>query len=176
MNYEQFFEKFNVRATRQERDAEISNLKAQLSLKEAEAAKAIRLLGFSSLQLSCDELSIRASTLDFEKKKLVDQVSQLEVVSDKVAELDADLMGMALHLDEEFYPRYLTTIAGQRVPVMATTTALSTTFVHDSTIPLVLAVDHEASGAGLSTEVPSPSKIVFKKEELDTTSKHTTAP
>ncbi|GJW65346.1 hypothetical protein Tco_0117230 [Tanacetum coccineum] len=90
-----------------ERDAEIANLKAQLSLKEAEVAEAIRLRGqvtalesaaatkdsdlesynthiakvtqdLSNLQLSCDELSIKASSLEFEKDKLVDQVSKLE--------------------------------------------------------------------------------------------------
>ncbi|GJS73019.1 hypothetical protein Tco_0705860 [Tanacetum coccineum] len=32
---------------------------------------------------------------------------QVKVLSDKVAELDANLMRMALHLDEEFYPQYL---------------------------------------------------------------------
>nr|GEU68651.1 hypothetical protein [Tanacetum cinerariifolium] len=97
----------------------------------------------SNLQLSCDELSIKAASLESEKDKLIDQVSTLEgicsglrdkvigyklfkdqieavqdeqvkVLSDKVVGLDADLMGMALHLDEEFYPRYLTTIAGRR--------------------------------------------------------------
>ncbi|GKC54987.1 hypothetical protein Tco_1077732 [Tanacetum coccineum] len=180
-----------------ERDAEIASLKAQLSLKEAESAEAIRLhsqvaiveaaraseqnglkernmalegqvvaLEFeaatkdselassnthiakltqdlSNLQLSCDELSIKASSLEFEKDKLVDQVSKLEstcselrdkvssyklfkehieavrdvqvkVLSDRFTELDANLMGMALHLDEEFYLRYLTTLAGRR--------------------------------------------------------------
>ncbi|GKF29983.1 hypothetical protein Tco_0096325, partial [Tanacetum coccineum] len=152
-----------------ERDAEIANLKAKLSLKEAEAAEAIRLCGqvaalesaaatkdselgssnthiakvtqdLSNLQLSCDELSIKASSLEFEKDKLVDQVSilegtcselrdkvsgyklfkerieavqdvQVKVLSDRLAELDANLMGMALHLDEEFYPCFLTTIS-----------------------------------------------------------------
>ncbi|GJS89959.1 hypothetical protein Tco_0772595 [Tanacetum coccineum] len=158
-----------------ERDAEIANLKAQLSLKEDEAAEAIRLCGqiavvetakaarasdLESLKernadleghvaalefaaLSCDELSIKASFLEFEKDKLVDQLSKLEdicselrdevssyklfkeqieavqdvqvkVLSDRVAELDANLMGMALHLYEEFYPHFLTTIAGRR--------------------------------------------------------------
>ncbi|GKD06510.1 hypothetical protein Tco_1181484, partial [Tanacetum coccineum] len=95
----------------------------------------------SSLQLSCEELSIKSSSLESEKDKLIDQVSiledtcsglcdevmgyklfkeQIEVVqdeqvkmlSDKVAGIDADLIGMAFHLDEEFYPRFLTTIAG----------------------------------------------------------------
>nr|GEY29622.1 hypothetical protein [Tanacetum cinerariifolium] len=36
------------------------------------------------------------------------------VLSEKVVGLDVDIMGMALHLDEEFYPCFLTTIAGRR--------------------------------------------------------------
>ncbi|GKA76549.1 hypothetical protein Tco_0783010, partial [Tanacetum coccineum] len=86
-----------------EKDVEIANIKAQLSLKEAEAAEAICLCSqiavievanvtrageLESLkeqnvalegQLSCDDLSIKASTLECEKDKLVDQVSELEV-------------------------------------------------------------------------------------------------
>ncbi|GJV82140.1 hypothetical protein Tco_1518010 [Tanacetum coccineum] len=87
----------------------------------------------SSLHLSCDELSIKASSFEFEKEKLVDQVSKLEgtcfvlrdevsgyklfkeqveavhdeqvkALSDHIAGLDFDLMEMALHTDEEFYP------------------------------------------------------------------------
>ncbi|GJX17001.1 hypothetical protein Tco_0217833 [Tanacetum coccineum] len=97
----------------------------------------------SSLQLSFEELSIRASSLESQKGGLTDRVSSLEtacsvlrtqvsgyklfkeqieavqdeqvkVLSDRVAKLDSGLMGMAVHLDEEFYPRFLTTIAGQR--------------------------------------------------------------
>ncbi|GJT89758.1 putative reverse transcriptase domain-containing protein [Tanacetum coccineum] len=96
----------------------------------------------SNLQLSYDELSVKASSLEFKKDKLIDQVSALEttcfglrdevmgyklfkkqievvqdaqvkVLSDRVVELDADLMRMALYLDEEFYPRCLTTVASQ---------------------------------------------------------------
>nr|GEV03441.1 transposase (putative), gypsy type [Tanacetum cinerariifolium] len=169
-----------------EMDTEIAGLKAQLSLKEAEATEAIRLRSritdieaadatltgelkslkernatlesavvakdseiakltqdLSSLQLSCDDLSIKASTLECENDKIIDQVSELEAtcsglrnevagyklfkeqveavqdeqfkaLSDRVAHIDSDLMDMALHMDEEFYPRYLTTIAGRR--------------------------------------------------------------
>nr|GEU75859.1 ankyrin repeat family protein [Tanacetum cinerariifolium] len=183
-----------------EKDTEIASLKAQLSLKEAEATEAIRLQGqiaaveaaeatritklnslrernvslegqvtalesavvskdaeiassqsyvaklthdLSSLQLSCDELSVKASSLVFEKDKPVDHVSGLEVtcsglrdevmgyklfkerveelhdeqmrvLSDRVAIIDSDLMEMVLHMDAEFYPRYLTTIVGRR--------------------------------------------------------------
>nr|GEU41852.1 ribonuclease H-like domain-containing protein [Tanacetum cinerariifolium] len=146
-----------------ERNAEIASLIAQLSLKEAKATEAIRLcdqvvvveateaaranvkLAFSHaqvakltqdlsrLQLSCDELSVKASSLEFEKDKLIDQVSALETtcsglrdevmaykllkeqveamqdeqvkaLGDRVAAIDSDLMEMALHMEEEFYP------------------------------------------------------------------------
>ncbi|GJV90249.1 hypothetical protein Tco_1538062 [Tanacetum coccineum] len=61
------------------------------------------------------------------------------------------------------------------VPVIATTTALSTTFIQASTVPPVLVVDYEDSGIGPSTKVSSPSKIAFEKEELETKLEHTTA-
>ncbi|GKF47448.1 hypothetical protein Tco_0137250, partial [Tanacetum coccineum] len=54
---------------------------------------------------------------------------------------------------------------GVTVPTaIATTTALSTTFVETSSVPLI---PH--------AEAPS-SLIVFKKKELDTTPEHTAAP
>ncbi|GKG41004.1 hypothetical protein Tco_0470216, partial [Tanacetum coccineum] len=37
---------------------------------------------------------------------------QIKTLSDKVAGLDAELMGITLHLDEKFYPSFFTTIAG----------------------------------------------------------------
>ncbi|GKA37171.1 hypothetical protein Tco_0723736 [Tanacetum coccineum] len=133
-----------------ERDAEIASLKAQLSLKEAKATKAIRLHGqvttveavkatrvnelnglkertmalkgqvaaLEFMALSCDELSVKDASLESEKDKLAVQVSTLEAicsgVRDEVSGLESELMEMALHMDEEFYPRYLTTIAGRR--------------------------------------------------------------
>ncbi|GJW76755.1 hypothetical protein Tco_0138437 [Tanacetum coccineum] len=270
-------------------EGRVTALESAVVAKDFEVAKLTQEL--SSLQPSCDDLSIKASILECEKDKLVDQAVrdvQVKVLSDRIAELDANLMGMALHLDEEFYPRYLTTIAGRSlaevaahnpaaeadyvdalnalhaveflllaqlpshkdasiydlmdllrlegtpadilklsllqpspeqlmlpihrlgdqanaasrqlsisdtlvplveslsaenlvgeastsgVPVTATTTALSTTFVQDSTIPLVSVVNHEASGAGSSTVVPPSSEIVFEKE-LETTPEHTMA-
>ncbi|GJX29572.1 hypothetical protein Tco_0237651 [Tanacetum coccineum] len=113
----------------------------ELVSSNAQIAKLTQVL--SNFQLSCDELSIKDASLESEKDKLIDQVFMLEttcselrdevsgyklfkeqieavhdeqvkVLSYKVAGLDADLMGMALHLDEEFYPRFLTTIAGLR--------------------------------------------------------------
>nr|GEV51254.1 hypothetical protein [Tanacetum cinerariifolium] len=37
----------------------------------------------------------------------------MKVLDDKVAKLDADLLEMALHLEEKFYPHILTTISGR---------------------------------------------------------------
>ncbi|GJY29400.1 hypothetical protein Tco_0405167 [Tanacetum coccineum] len=42
------------------------------------------------------------------------QDAQMNIVNDKVAKLDANLLEMALHLEEKFYPYLLTTISGQR--------------------------------------------------------------
>ncbi|GJW22021.1 hypothetical protein Tco_0032643 [Tanacetum coccineum] len=95
----------------------------------------------SSLELSCDELSVKAASLESQRDGFADQVSLLETtcfglryqvsiyelfkeqyeaiqdeqvkaLSDRVAGLDSELMALALYLDEEFYPRFLTTIAG----------------------------------------------------------------
>nr|GEW27191.1 hypothetical protein [Tanacetum cinerariifolium] len=97
----------------------------------------------SSLKTSFGEVTIKAASLESEKDDLVGQVSALEttyfglreqvsgyelfkeqiedvqneqvkIPSDKVAGIGVDLMKMALHLDEEFYPCFLTTIAGRR--------------------------------------------------------------
>ncbi|GJR03356.1 hypothetical protein Tco_0526340 [Tanacetum coccineum] len=180
-----------------ERDTEIAHLKSLLSLKEVEAAEAIRLHGqlsmveaadatkstelrdlkernfalegekdalyekvatlesvttsketelasltaqvvqltsdLSGFQLSRDELSSKVAILESERDRLADQNSLLEsafelfkgrmeaiqdeqatVLGNRVADLDAQLLEMAAHLDEEFYPRFLTAISGRR--------------------------------------------------------------
>ncbi|GJW73151.1 hypothetical protein Tco_0132521 [Tanacetum coccineum] len=61
------------------------------------------------------------------------------------------------------------------IPAMATTTALCTTFTQTSSVPLISVADYEVLGAEPPTKVPSPPKIVFEKEELETTSEHATA-
>ncbi|GJT10762.1 hypothetical protein Tco_0857804 [Tanacetum coccineum] len=87
----------------------------------------------SGFQLSCDELSSKVVFLESERDRLADQNSLLEsafelfkgpmeamqdeqatVLGNRVAELDAKLLEMATHLDEEFYPRFLTAISGRR--------------------------------------------------------------
>nr|GFC31455.1 hypothetical protein [Tanacetum cinerariifolium] len=134
-----------------EKDVEIANLKALLSLKEDEAAKATTVEAAevakvgelncfkernAALEVNKDTLegqvvalesaaaakdnklaSLAAQVLGYELFKEqyeAVQDEQVNILSDKVAGLDAKLMEMALHLDEEFYPCFLTTIAGRR--------------------------------------------------------------
>ncbi|GJS31593.1 hypothetical protein Tco_0492213 [Tanacetum coccineum] len=342
-----------------DRDAEVASLKAQLTLKEAEALVAISLRGqiatveaakaarvgeldglkkrnsylkgqvavlesataikdaelassnaqivkvtqeLSNFQLSCDELSIKAASFESEKDNLISLVSTLEgtcsglrdevsgyklfkekikvvqdeqvkMPSDKVAGINADRMGMALHLDEEFYPQYLAALRGSigcaidkgikdglaadidhgkagrglaevaaynlaaganyvaavsalrdmdfpllaqlashkdasmsnlmdllrlKVVIGETSLSFSLDVIHvrvqriridatahrlslfDALVPLIEPLSTknligEASTSGPSAEVPSPSKIVFENEELETTLEHTTA-
>nr|GEY91474.1 hypothetical protein [Tanacetum cinerariifolium] len=105
--------KFERKCNRQadllkEKDVEIANFKAQLSLKEAEAIEAIRLRSqvyaikaaktarvgkLNSLktldvdkgtlegQLSCDELSVKTASLESQKDCLIDQVSSSKATS-----------------------------------------------------------------------------------------------
>ncbi|GJX93127.1 hypothetical protein Tco_0347713 [Tanacetum coccineum] len=154
------------------RVAEVESLKAQLLLKETEAAKATRLRVqvavakamekmhvdeidtlkqknvvlenekesldgkvtelqslVSTKDLELKDLNVVVSSLRSQKDSLVDQVSgfeqlkeqikefqdaQMNIVNDMAAKLDADLLEMALHLEEKFYPHLLTTISGQR--------------------------------------------------------------
>ncbi|GJX88752.1 hypothetical protein Tco_0340766 [Tanacetum coccineum] len=111
-----------------EKDAKIVSLKAQLSLKEAEAVEILALEEEKSVLESkvvalesanatkvVELLSVKASSLEVKRDRLISQDEQVKVLSVKVAGLDAELMGMALHLDEEFYPCFLTTIAGRSI-------------------------------------------------------------
>ncbi|GJX83771.1 gypsy type transposase [Tanacetum coccineum] len=83
----------------------------------------------STKDLELKDLNVVVSSLRSQKDSLVDQVSgfeqlkeqikefqdaQMNIVNDMAAKLDADLLEMALHLEEKFYPHLLTTISGQR--------------------------------------------------------------
>nr|GEW84989.1 putative reverse transcriptase domain-containing protein [Tanacetum cinerariifolium] len=108
--------KFKRKCNRQadllkEKDVEMANLKAQSSLNEDEATEAIHLCG----QVAIVEAAkpARVNELDELKYEVV-QDEHVKVLSDRVAGLDAEIIGMALHLDYEFYRRFLTTIVGRR--------------------------------------------------------------
>ncbi|GKC39418.1 hypothetical protein Tco_1051802, partial [Tanacetum coccineum] len=128
-----FGEEFNVGTARQAflnkeaRDDDVENLKAQLLLKETEAAEAARLRAQRNVALENEkdsldgkvtELQSLVFAKDLELKDLNVVVSSLKSQNnglvDQVAKLDADLLEMALHLEEKFYPHLLNTISGRR--------------------------------------------------------------
>ncbi|GKA54144.1 hypothetical protein Tco_0753093 [Tanacetum coccineum] len=114
------------------------------TIESANVAKEVELTSLSSqvtrltsdlsdLQLSHDELNSQVASLDSERDGLISQRSSLEsafelfrthreatqdeqakVLGTRDAELDAQLLEMAAHLDEEFYPHFLTAISGRR--------------------------------------------------------------
>ncbi|GJT55338.1 hypothetical protein Tco_0990392 [Tanacetum coccineum] len=89
------------------RDDEVENLKAQLLLKETKAVHA--------LETTCSSLRGPVSEYEQLKEQIEEfQDAQMNIVNDKVAKLDGDLLEMALHLEEKFYPHLLTPISGWR--------------------------------------------------------------
>nr|GEW70775.1 hypothetical protein [Tanacetum cinerariifolium] len=112
------------------RDEEIENLKAQLLLKEIEAAEAfclraqvsatedmekMRAAKIDSLKRRNVALENEKDSLDGKKDGLVDQVHALETTCSGLRDqLDTNLLEMALYLDGKFYPHLLTTISGRR--------------------------------------------------------------
>ncbi|GKE20060.1 hypothetical protein Tco_1431572 [Tanacetum coccineum] len=123
------------------REGEIENLKAQLLLREAETAEAIRLPMSKERELT--DLNALVTFVKSQNDNLVNRVYELEissfglqekvtvyencmdqlekfqddwmkVVIDKFDKLYTDFVEMALHLEEKFHPRLLTTIFERR--------------------------------------------------------------
>ncbi|GKA35595.1 hypothetical protein Tco_0722086 [Tanacetum coccineum] len=112
-----------VEAADAARDVELASLSSQVANLTAD------LFGF---RLSRNELNSKVASLESEKDCLATQKSSLEsalelfkeqvekmqdkhmrALSERVAAIDSDLLEMVLQMDAEFYPRYLTTIAGR---------------------------------------------------------------
>ncbi|GKD43261.1 hypothetical protein Tco_1267906 [Tanacetum coccineum] len=73
----------------------------------------------TSLTSKRDKLTSEVSTLhtafqDFKKKAEAQQEEQARVLYNRVAELEAYVMDVSGRLEGEFYPAYLTTLAGRR--------------------------------------------------------------
>ncbi|GJU40384.1 hypothetical protein Tco_1193341 [Tanacetum coccineum] len=66
------------------------------------------------LEITCSNLRDQVSRYERLKEQIKEfQDAQMNIVNDKVAKLDADLLEMAFHLEEKFYPHLLTTIFGR---------------------------------------------------------------
>nr|GEV61060.1 hypothetical protein [Tanacetum cinerariifolium] len=73
----------------------------------------------SSLESERDCLATQKNSLEYAFKLFKEQVKKMQdeqvgVLSERVAAIDSDIIEMVFHMDPEFYPRYLTTIAGWR--------------------------------------------------------------
>ncbi|GKF10059.1 hypothetical protein Tco_0047985 [Tanacetum coccineum] len=145
---------------------------------------AAEILGSNQLQPSPKQLMLLIHRL--EDQLVIGETSlsfSLDKIHARVQRIQRDVAAHCLSLFDDLVPlieplsaKNLTGEASTSgVSVMATTTSLSTTFIQASTIPPVLVADYEVLGEGPSAKVPSPSKIVFEKEELETTPEHTTA-
>ncbi|GKA15261.1 hypothetical protein Tco_0695008, partial [Tanacetum coccineum] len=126
-----------------EKDVEIARLKYLVKEKETESAEVLRLRDqvsvlavdksilsaevsslktrnlISSLSSERDGLASEVSTLhsafsDFKEKMEAQQEEQAQELYNRVAELEAHVMDVSGRLEGEFYPAYLTTLAGRR--------------------------------------------------------------
>nr|GEZ75835.1 hypothetical protein [Tanacetum cinerariifolium] len=166
MDYHHLFIKFNVstaEATEKMHASEIDALKHRnVSFKnKKESDEKVTKLQFSvfAKDLKLKDLNVVVSSLRSQKDGHVDQDSgyerlkeqveefqdvQINIVNDKVAQLDADLLEMALHLEEKFYPHLLTTISG---PLGSAISRAIKKGMHDG---LSVGINHGKAGRNLA--------------------------
>ncbi|GJW14966.1 hypothetical protein Tco_0019099 [Tanacetum coccineum] len=90
-------------------DGKVAELQSSVSDKDLE----LKDLNVYALETTCSGLRDQVSGYERLKEQIEEfQDAQMNIVNDKVVKLDADLMEMALHLEE--YPHLLTTISGRR--------------------------------------------------------------
>nr|GEV92561.1 hypothetical protein [Tanacetum cinerariifolium] len=91
---------------------ELEILKAQLIVKEAEAAKVVHLAALVKVrEQEVTDLDAVVTSVKLQNDSLVDQIKE---VNEKFDKLCVDFVDMALHLEEKFYLRLLTTLFGRR--------------------------------------------------------------
>ncbi|GKD63705.1 hypothetical protein Tco_1305813 [Tanacetum coccineum] len=118
-SYDQLYTEFNVGAARQTcLDFEV-RMRAEHTLRkkeilEEECAQQTNLLKEKDAKITtCAKLRNQVAGYELFKEQIeAVQDDQVRVLTEKIAEVDASLMGMALQLDDEYYPSYLTMIVG----------------------------------------------------------------
>ncbi|GJZ89876.1 hypothetical protein Tco_0661803 [Tanacetum coccineum] len=96
------------------KEVELASLSSQVSNLSAELNSKVASLEFERDCLATQKGSLESALELFKEQieKMHDE--QMGVMSERVATMDSDLMEMALYMDSEFYPRFLTNIAGRR--------------------------------------------------------------
>nr|GFB82676.1 hypothetical protein [Tanacetum cinerariifolium] len=94
-------------------EGQVSDLESAVVSKDAEIASSHSQV--SGLKVNCSGLHDKVMGYKLFKER-VEEIhdEQMRVLSDHVTAIYSDLMGMVLHMDAEFYPRFLTTIVGRR--------------------------------------------------------------
>ncbi|GJW00745.1 hypothetical protein Tco_1555996 [Tanacetum coccineum] len=113
-----------LKSTIAQKDTDISLLDSRatylkFALDDSKAAYAEAESLITSLTSERGRLTSKVSTLhtafqDFKEKAEAQQEEQAQVLYNHVAELEAHVMDVSGHLEGEFYPAYLTTLAGRR--------------------------------------------------------------
>ncbi|GJZ60817.1 hypothetical protein Tco_0616633, partial [Tanacetum coccineum] len=80
----------------------------------AEAGDKITSLASERDRLASEVSSLHAGFQDFKEKMEIQQEEQAQELFNRVAELEAHVMDVSGRLEGEFYPAYLTTLAGKR--------------------------------------------------------------
>ncbi|GKA33975.1 hypothetical protein Tco_0720404 [Tanacetum coccineum] len=92
------------------KDLELKDLNVALSSLKSQKDSLVDQV--HALETTCSSLRDQVSGYERLKEQIEEfQDAQMNIVNDKVAKLDADLLEMALHLEEKFYPHLLTTIS-----------------------------------------------------------------
>ncbi|GKC47116.1 hypothetical protein Tco_1064838 [Tanacetum coccineum] len=97
--------------------AEVSRLRGQVSALTGESAlddSKAACTEAGSLITSLTSERDRLTSEDFKEKAEAQQEEQAQVLYNRVAELEANVMDVSGRLEGEFYPAYLTTLAGRR--------------------------------------------------------------
>ncbi|GJV61187.1 hypothetical protein Tco_1467287 [Tanacetum coccineum] len=99
-----------------ELDVKVADLATSVKVKEQEVADLdAQVAAVHELETSSAGLQEKVTTYEDCMGKLEEfQDERMRVVDDKFDKLYADFVEMTLHLEEKFYPRLLTTIAGRR--------------------------------------------------------------
>ncbi|GKC41820.1 hypothetical protein Tco_1059542, partial [Tanacetum coccineum] len=112
----------NVTVTQKDHDISLLNSRAaclastldDAKVACAEAGDKITSLASERDRLASEVSSLRAGFQDFKEKMEIQQEEQAQELFNRVAELEAHVMDVSGRLEGEFYPAYLTTLAGKR--------------------------------------------------------------
>ncbi|GJR95721.1 hypothetical protein Tco_0267895 [Tanacetum coccineum] len=149
MDYEQLLTEFNVGAARQ-------------TCLSSEVAKMTHDL--SNLQLSCDELSVKASSLEFEKDKLFDQVSALETTC---SDLRNEVMGYKLFKEQIKADGLVTDIDHEKVRRVLAEVAAYNPVTEANYVAAFNALRPAAETLEASQLQPSPDQLMLPIHRLE---------